>query len=779
MAVRKKILIAGLSTAFLLSGAGSAFADTSVTAKAVPVAVDGVASTTDAVSSDAATAKLSKDEALKRAKQQVDIPQDFKLNSSNLYYDSYRKYPTWSFNFSLEKDGNYYGSAYVTVEGNTGELLNFDLYDNDPAKKLEYPPKTDYAAAKQIAQKLLEKMDPQYVKSVVYNDTDEKNFRIPLQGDVRYSIRYDRVENGVSYPDNSIYFNIDGNGKLVGYNLNWFKDQKFASATPELKQDKALATYFEKNKPYLRYALVTPRGGKPEAVLSYNLNLAPIDANTGDLLTQYYLPVPTDLKTITEKPLAPKPAQGQNLTAEQAVDKVKAIYAIPADAVQTDRSYSEYSGNIPDETVPQWNLNWRVGKDGDPNTVFYNATVNASTGVVTNINHYLNGSVTDSKLTNSPLKKDQLQDKAVEFLKKVVPHMTNELIVSMQSEKSFDTRKFTSNDHYVNFDVRRVVNGVIVDWDNATVSMDVFTGEISSYWSSFSSFELPTSLPKTIGVDKAFELLMKDTALELQYSTYSSVSAYDEKMAIMIAAGKTTTEDQTAKLVYTPVRGYNDEGGVLDAATGQWRKSDTGEVFTPGKVTATDIQGHWAAIPLQLMLDYKALDVTDGKVYPDKAITKGEMIKMLVMAMNGGGYTPYYDASKHANSFSDVTGSSALFGYVEYAVDNGIIEKTGGTFNADAKLTREDLAELIVRALGYNKLSQKDGLFNLNVKDAAQITKKGQVAIVLSLGIMTASDGSFHAKDEVTRGMAAMSFYKYLQARLALQDVPLNYYGRM
>ena len=50
----------------------------------------------------------------------------------------------------------------------------------------------------------------------------------------------------------------------------------------------------------------------------------------------------------------------------------------------------------------------------------------------------------------------------------------------------------------------------------------------------------------------------------------------------------------------------------------------------------SDIDNHWAQNELQLMLDYQALDVKDGKVNPDQTIKRGELVKMLVIAMNGG-----------------------------------------------------------------------------------------------------------------------------------------------
>ncbi len=224
-------------------------------------------------------------------------------------------------------------------------------------------------------------------------------------------------------------------------------------------------------------------------------------------------------------------------------------------------------------------------------------------------------------------------------------------------------------------------------------------------------------------------------------------------------------EDKTAKLVYQMVPKNGMEQVFLDAVTGNWRSADTGELTSLEKVQVKDINGHWAQKELQLMLDYKALEVKDGKVAPDESITRGEMVKMLVAAMNGvGNFGPMFGTERKA-SFADVSAASPYFSFVETAVDRKLLDRTGGNFDAGAKITRDDLAEMIVRALGYYKLAQNKDIFALNVADSDQVKHTGQVAIVTGLRIMTTDVGYFHPDSVVTRAQAATAFYRFLQKK--------------
>nr|WP_306813082.1 S-layer homology domain-containing protein [Paenibacillus soyae] len=131
-------------------------------------------------------------------------------------------------------------------------------------------------------------------------------------------------------------------------------------------------------------------------------------------------------------------------------------------------------------------------------------------------------------------------------------------------------------------------------------------------------------------------------------------------------------------------------------------------------------------------------------------------------------------AEKSTASFADVAADSEYFAYVESALQQNLIDLGDGSFNPEGLVTRDEMAELIVRALGYNTLADYDHIFKSNFKDEAAIDNKGQAAIVVGLKIMSLSDGKFLPDKEVSRAEASIAFYRYLQKRAELQEAPLR-----
>ncbi|MBA2941704.1 S-layer homology domain-containing protein [Paenibacillus sp. CGMCC 1.16610] len=338
-----------------------------------------------------------------------------------------------------------------------------------------------------------------------------------------------------------------------------------------------------------------------------------------------------------------------------------------------------------------------------------------------------------------------------------------------------------------NWDIRfnRVIDGVSAGGEGVTISIDRVTGQIMNYQFGLSDMPYPKQKPEILALDKAKELWLSQFDIKLNYVLeYGGSNGVIpiEKYNLMIAAGEipptaavtNANEKFEAKLVYTLIPKLNREPFLLDAQTGKWRNSQTGEVTSLDKVNVSDIDNHWAKNELQLMLDYQALDVQDGKVNPDQLIKRGELVKMLVIAMNGGNGGIYYGADRKA-SFADVSNASPYFAYVENAVDRGLLD-VGADFNPEATLSREEMAQLIVKALGYKNLAKFDGVFNSQFADAAEVKQVGTTAIVVGLNIMSLNDGKFAPQQEVSKAQAASAFYRFLQKRAELQDQPHYYY---
>lgn len=101
---------------------------------------------------------------------------------------------------------------------------------------------------------------------------------------------------------------------------------------------------------------------------------------------------------------------------------------------------------------------------------------------------------------------------------------------------------------------------------------------------------------------------------------------------------------------------------------------------------------------------------------------------------------------------------------MENAIDYNLIDRASGIFQPDAVLNRSELADLIVRALGYRKLSEVKDLFNKKVTDVDGLPNQGAIAIVSSLQIMALNGDTFSPYEQVTRAQAATTFYNFLKA---------------
>ncbi|MCR8642619.1 S-layer homology domain-containing protein [Paenibacillus sp. N1-5-1-14] len=739
--------------------------------------------------------KISKDEAIATAKKVLGLPEGYALESVNLnegWNDSYDR-SVWHVSFNKREGNRYYGSINYMVDANSGRVLGMNMYENDPDRKPAFPPKVDFKAGKELAAKWIEKMNPGEQSQLQYSGIADEDQRPPLNGDVRYNYTYVRTVNGVKFPQDSIGVNVDGDGRIVGYTFNWSDKAKFENKTDVITLEAAKKAFRDKMKPELFYEIPYQAAVKTPYV-GYNMNNVMLDAKTGQIWDGGSVKLPElNLKPLTDQPLADKPKANLNLSKEEAVARITSSFKLPANMTLQNANYSENKNEQTGEMMSSWNLNWNVVEDkeekmGYPSGNSAWAQVNAKTGEIMsyNLNVQNNDPVTGKPVQfATKVSVEQAKSKAIEFVKKNAPHYTNELILSALQEEIVTIQSEnmpkplpTSRLYEMNFN--HVSDGVRVGYNSIHLALDKETGDIINYYSNMNMTNYPTKKPAVIAADKAQEILLSQYDVELVY-----VQPWDvpgnipiERYKVMMAAGDMRVpsgkaEAKEAKLIYQLTNKYQRDSYYLDATTGSWKSSSTGEIITLEKVKVTDIDAHWAKDAIQLMLDYQALDVKDGKVSPDSPITKGEMVKMLVTAMNGGNM--YFGSEMLARqaTFKDVANGSKYFAYIETALDRRLIDK-GEKFNPDQKMTREEMAQLITRGLGLKKLSQYEAMFNQTFSDRTEVKAPGEAAIIVGLGIMTLSDSKFEPHQEVSRAQAASAFYRFLQIRSILQDGMVN-----
>lgn len=738
-------------------------------------------------------AKLSKEQAIEFVKKYVQIPSGYTLQSANLNSDwsITGSHSVWYLYYAKQVNDRTYGNISVNIDGNTGRLQSFSSYDNDPDAKPSFPPKVNFNDAKNIADKWLANINPKEYSELKYNSRYENEVKPPLDGNVQYNYSYVRMVNGVPFPQDSLSVNVNGDGNIVGYYSNWTENIKFENNDKIISKSEATQIFRDKSNLSLLYQVPYQRKGEEKPYTAYIMDTFMLNAKTGEWWSQSGEPLSQTKagKPLADKPLAEKPASNLKLSKEDAVKRVEQSFTIPSGYTLENASYNEYFNPENNENTSSWNLTWNISPSEQAlskrplNSTIY-ANVNATTGEILNYNYYMNNydPVTGQPIpVEAKITAEDATKKAIEFAKKMVPYYAHELVLTSPTAPE-DIIK-DKNNRMIEYNFKQIIDGVTIGYNNLNITIDKETGDITNYNANFSLTKYPTKKPEVIKEDKAKDLLLSQYDVELayitQYQPMGIIGITDQKYKLMVASGEikpgqiASTKAPEAKLVYQLVSKYQREPFFLDAVSGTWKSMSTGDAVSLDKVKVTDIDGHWAKDALQLMLDYQALDVKDGKVSPDKSITKGEMIQMLVIAMNGGNIPIAYDMAARKNSFSDVTNSSKYFLFVELALDRRLIDKSD-KFNPNQQMTRYEMAELIVRALGFNKLAEYEAMYNKSFTDLADVKNPGIAALAVGLGIMSVDNGKFNPSKEVTRAEAASAFYRYLQKRSIVQ-VQANY----
>lgn len=173
------------------------------------------------------TAKLisqEKAEQTARTAEFLGISDSYKLESYYLGANwPEKKEYSWTLQFYKQTDGSnvYEDYASVTINAKTGEITGF--YRNKPTAD-GTKPKHDIATAKAAADAFLKKYYPEYYKQIEYNELADE-YRIYPEGanPDRYNFIYERVVNGVPFPDNGVNITYDNkNGIISGFSLSWY-----------------------------------------------------------------------------------------------------------------------------------------------------------------------------------------------------------------------------------------------------------------------------------------------------------------------------------------------------------------------------------------------------------------------------------------------------------------------------------------------------------------------------------------------------------------------------
>ncbi|MBP3580429.1 MAG: S-layer homology domain-containing protein [Clostridia bacterium] len=221
---------------------------------------------------------------------------------------------------------------------------------------------------------------------------------------------------------------------------------------------------------------------------------------------------------------------------EEIIKKVRPLITVPEE--YTEFFWDFNAGSY--YSLPSWSLGWTDGKNGE----IYIGCDND--GRITSYNKYNYNEPRQACLPDkSP---DEFTAASLEFVKKTSPHLASSDFVLTNT---VTTSLF--NDCYT-YRFTRYENGIIVPDNSLTVSVNHKTGEVKSYYCSYTADVSFNDASPVITPEKAKEILGENQDMVLSYSLKTE---YNEE------TGK--VKSRNAYLVYRPENSYVS----VDAYTGQ------------------------------------------------------------------------------------------------------------------------------------------------------------------------------------------------------------------
>lgn len=690
-------------------------------------------------------AKITKEEAIELAKKVAKDLTGYKLD--NVSFNAYRNNTVWDVNWSAR--GQTYKAINVSVDAQTGDILNFHIWNDSDLDKT-FPPKVTYDNAIEIAKKYMNDLYPEKMKDVVL-DEDFKKFinGQPYRDRRTHEVRFYQIVNGVPFPNNSVNVSVTGNGTVRSFGFSWNKNVNFKKKENIISLEKATTIIQDSLDVELRYQ--QNYNGNPDSKNAAKLIYAPkmqnyqyngglsymIDAETGKFINEQGKALDETATTPSKTPLgdkaSPRPVLQKELTQDAAYKLVKEALALPDDLILDNANYNE--GSQKDQSV--WSFNWHK-KDNQHS--YTGATINAKTGELLNFNNDSDFYDRNNKDFTVNITKDQALKTATELVKKIAYDKIDSLYVTPPQDNYYNNEK---KPKFYTIYFARKVNGIPVQDQGVTVSISSETGEITRYNQNWLNLEFPDPT-KAIDKVKAKEIYLSNSKVKLNYMLPFNPSEQAKTM-------------EDALLIYQAGNNYSYK--YLDAMDGKWKNPETGKVINDGE-PVKDIQGHKNEKELQAMVDYNIYDLEDGKVNPEKIVTRGDMVEMVLRAT--GDYGFWYDESRPL-AFKDVKMNSSYYPYLQRALDRGIVKKDGDNFEPDKAVTREELAVFLVRSLGFDKLASTEGVFEENFKDNDKIKYKGHVSLIKKLGIIKGNaKGEFSPNKTVTKAEVSVFLYRFL-----------------
>jgi hypothetical protein len=699
--------------------------------------------------------RISREKAVEIVKGLFKVPDDFKLDAYlNIDWQPGNR-KVWSVNFYRP-----YFSIYAVVDATSGEVISF-------SKNAEWP--TPYGRRKAFLAKYTREEAMVFAENFIRKAAPDKVSKVELATEgYYYGPKYAGIFEPASYFFNFKktggiqmldYFGEEGinvsvdavSGDITSYNLIWQDEEPLKEKIITLKEAQEIYKKYlgpelayvrgfdETNgRPYDTARLVYVPGrqfftGPPVVIRAKDGVLIDYGGTEVKEIEPISEPDPSGAKTVAPEFLKAPISMNE---AQKIAEKELKKFGLENLMLQ---SFSEAGAPNPENLYVFYFFS---KEDGATNA---NVTVNAATGNVQGFGFWKNTNRIPAGDEKS-ISWEDAKNKAVDFLKKYLPDKADQVrLISYKQDES--SMSFKAPDLVYSFNFIRLVNGIPYTSNIIGISID-FKGEVVGFNYGWDEIVFPAPEKTIISREKAADVLFTEAGLAL---SYIMPNMYDYPM-------RESSQNSPEKiLVYALRQAY--DIAYIDPYTGKPLNYALKE-YTPAKPPseAVEIKGETGSREAKLLLDQGIFDPAIKTIELEKEATLKDAVKFFVMCMGIGPEEPPYmpeDAGK---------GSQAVDPdkrYIDAAVRHGLITDNEAK-SLDRPLTREELAKLAVRFLGYGPLAEKGQLFKLDAADAGDVEKgyEGFVASSLALGIMEKLQDKFLPKEKVTFGFMIKTMYR-------------------
>lgn len=700
---------------------------------------------------DEANVKISREEAIKIAKDVLESHFNFKIDetfrdrislendySSNLYI--------WQITWNKQDDNkSYYISVHIN--GDTGEVIRFnkDIFDNESKASIPTILKED---ARKISNEFLKSFKPDISNNVVL---EERNYISTYPtGDYRFD--YIRVNNGIKYGSNSVSIRINGNtGEITSYYEKWDYNDEFESSDNIKNKEFIKNSFYNNITMKLLYIPVEEDiyGDIDDVILTYVPSYAKeedrIYAKSGEFVSNDVYGEVIELTEEEQKSLVTNVDKRENTTKILTMDEAKVIikkYVSELCSEATISSIRYEKNNEPYYSCDEmYTVDLRIEKGNS--TRGFSFKVDAYTGDIIEYYNFKIDGLSDTDTSNNKTW-EECYNLAVKAAAKYYP---KEFLHVNTKQRGYKNNELSTE---YSFYFSRKVNGIDYSRDSLriTVNVDGKIVGLSKSWNNKIEF------PETNNI------IDSQSAKDLYFEIYDPILIYYKKRNM---EGK--EDGNVANLVYIlqvkedfkQYTGYS----LIDAKSGKFVDYNGRMIEEEETSKKPNIVGHWAEKPLTIFESQTYINLSEIEV--DSNISLGELIKLIVKVR---GYHPYYQEEGVKLKFTNIDEDDDIYSYLQGAVNYKLIDNEAIELELERTITREELAKFLVKIKDLDKIAKLQKIYNMNkiYLDSNEIDEEyiGYVALCYGLDIMVGNNGKFNPKEEVTYAQAVVSIYNAL-----------------